>query len=622
MSTRNTKTSSSTSRRHSGKNSFSYESKTKLPTLGKIKTEWDLKRHYYLSEKDPRIEDDLKTAEKAYASFAKKWRGKPFASDVAMLKQALTEYERLSGMPEISRPGRYFSFRSALNAKDTVADKQLTLISKRLRKSSDLILFFVLELGRISESKQKELLKAPELKHFRYYLERLFLGAKHHLSEAEEKIIGLKAAQASGRWVDMTEKLIANRTIRWKGSEMHVPEALEMLNQLKVADRKKAWALIIKEMKQVGQVAEHEFNALITDVRTEDELRGYEKPYSATALGYEDTEESIERLVDAVSTKGFALSARFYKIKAKYHGVKQLHYMEKYEPIGEAPKIEFSEAVEICRDVFYSVKREYGEIFDGMLTRGLIDAFPKKGKRGGAFMSEATGHPTHIFLNHTSTFNALETLAHEMGHAIHAHRSEKNTPFYDGHSITTAETASTLFENLMFDAVYAQASDTQKLTLLHDRITRDISTIERQIAFFNCELEMHHTIHATGGMTNEELAACMRKHLKAYLGPAVSVTEDDGYSYVYIPHLRYGFYVYTYAFGLLMSTLMAKRYKEDNAYIEEIDRFLSLGESDNVANIFKTIGVDTTHVNTFTEALKNQEADINEFEKLTRRKKK
>ena len=41
---------------------------------------------------------------------------------------------------------------------------------------------------------------------------------------------------------------------------------------------------------------------------------------------------------------------------------------------------------------------------------------------------------------------------------------------------------------------------------------------------------------------------------KSYLGDAVEVTERDGYGYVYIPHFRYFFYVYTYALGQIIST--------------------------------------------------------------------
>ena len=233
-------------------------------------------------------------------------------------------------------------------------------------------------------------------------------------------------------------------------------------------------------------------------------------------------------------------------------------------------------------------------------------------------MSAEVGLPTQVELNHVSNFKSLETLAHEMGHAIHAERSKQRTTFYEGHSTVTAETASTLFENLVFDVVYKQASVAQKTVLLHDRITRDIATIQRQIAFFNLELDIHNTINKQGAMSKEEFRKMTQKHLKTYLGPAVTVNEADGYSFVSIPHLRYGFYVYTYAFGLLMSTIMATKYKEDNSYIQQIDQFLTAGASDNVANIFKSIGIDTTKADTFTKALKAQEADINTFAKLVK----
>ena len=43
-----------------------------------------------------------------------------------------------------------------------------------------------------------------------------------------------------------------------------------------------------------------------------------------------------------------------------------------------------------------------------------------------------------------------------MEHAIHGERVKAQSPFYEGFSTVTAETASTLFENLVFDVVYQQ----------------------------------------------------------------------------------------------------------------------------------------------------------------------
>lgn len=597
---------------------LAYTPRQPLPRLGSLKTKWDLAGLYYKSAADPAIERDIQAAETACKQFESKWRKKDFTDNPKILQRALTEYEALAGMSAAAKPARYFGFRTAINVNDTEAQKQLTLISERLRKATERILFFELALGSVSKQKRTELLKAPELAHYRYFLTRVFLEAQHHLSEPEERIIKLKARQANERWATMTEEIVSNRTIRYNGRDVPIPEALEMLDVLNTQAKKKIWNAIMTEMEQIGEVAEHEFNAIITDDRTEDELRGYTKPYSATALAHENTEQGIENLVDAVSEKGFRLSKRFHKLKAKYHGLEKLHYTQKYDPVGIAPVIPFTDAVSICRDVFYGLKPEYGKLFDTMLTHGQIDVYPRKGKRGGAFMSHETGLPINVFLNHTDTFSSLSTLAHEMGHAIHASRTETQTPFYDGHSITTAETASTLFENLMFDAIYAQANEKEQFFLLHDRITRDIATIERQIAFFNCELEIHQTIMQQGGMANTELATCMQRHLKSYLGPAVSVEKQDGYSYVYVPHFRYGFYVYTYAFGLLMSTIMANRYKKDERYGEAIDAFLCAGRSDTVANIFKQIDIDITKTDTFERALDAQTADIRAFAQLTK----
>lgn len=599
---------------------FNYQVQNLLPKRPVIKTEWALKDLYYKSEKDPKIESDLKKTETSYQNFVKKWQKKDFIASPKILAAALRDYEILAEMPESSRPQRYFGFRSVLNANDHVAEKQSALISQRLKKISNQMLFFTLTIGKVPKAKQKTFLSDESLKPYRYFLERTFLLASHNLTEPEEKILNLKSSQSYGDWVKMLEKIISNRKLSFKGKDLPINEALETIDVLNSADKKKLWSLIIAEMKQIGEVAEHEFNAIITDARVDDELRGYKKPYSGTALSYQDTEKSIENLIAVVSDKGFKLSQKFYKLKAQYHGQKTLHYTEKYLSIGKPVVIDFNQSVDICRDVFYGINNIYGEIFDNMLKNGQIDVYPKAGKRGGAFMSEEVGHPTHVFLNHLNNFKSLETLAHEMGHAIHAERSKTQPVFYQGHSITTAETASTLFENLLFDAVFLQAKVDEKPILLHDRLTRDIATIQRQIAFFNCELEIHETIRAQGAMSNEELRDTMFKHLKSYLGPAIELTKDDGYSYVYIPHLRYGFYVYTYTFGMLMSTIMANHYKADKTYATSIDKFLTAGESATVSDIFASIGINTTKADVFSEALKTHETDINVFSKLVKKK--
>lgn len=600
---------------------FKYTVQHELPKLGKTKEVWDLATLYYRSENDPQIEKDIQTAEKAYKKFAKTYRNSDFTTSVQTLKKALTDLEALTAMPERRKPGRYFSFRHVLNANDSVAEKRLALLSDRLTKTGNELLFFEIELGAVPKEQQKVFLTAPELQQFRYYLERVFLEAKHTLTEAEEKILNLKSGPSSGMWVAATEKILSNRSVTYKGKTIPVNEALERLDLLPSKEKPKFWSLIVAEMEQLSEFAEAELNAVMTDKKIEDELRGYKKPYSATVEAYEDDLKSVEALVEAVSGKGFKLSQKFYQLKAAYTGVKQLDYSQKYDSIGTATSIPYAQAVEICRDVFYGLKDTYGEVFDSMLERGQIDVYPKAGKRGGAFMSDSVNLPTHVFLNHTDDARSLQTLAHEMGHAIHGERSKTQTPFYQGHSITTAETASTLFENFVFRAVYEQANEADKRVMLHQKIAQNIATIQRQIACFNYELELNNRVRTEGSLTREELRSMMVRHMEAYLGKSVKVNPSDGYIYVYWSHIRYGFYVYTYTFGILMSNLMAARYHEDPGYIKEIDTFLTSGSSASVPDIFKSIGINTKQLSTFELGLKELEDDISTFATLVKPKK-
>ena len=78
-----------------------------------------------------------------------------------------------------------------------------------------------------------------------------------------------------------------------------------------------------------------------------DELRGYTKAYESKVQGNENDLRSVEALVESISDKGFALSRKFYELKAKAHGVTSLPYASKYDPIGHEPVIPFKEAVDI-----------------------------------------------------------------------------------------------------------------------------------------------------------------------------------------------------------------------------------------------------------------------------------
>jgi oligoendopeptidase F len=147
----------------------------------------------------------------------------------------------------------------------------------------------------------------------------------------------------------------------------------------------------------------------------------------------------------------------------------------------------------------------------------------------------------------------------------------------------------------------------------------DMSTIFRQVACFNFELELHNKIRENGQLSKIEISNLMNKHFKSYMGPVFDIKDDDGYFFVTWSHIRRFFYVYSYAYGQLISRALFENWKKDNSYIEKIDQFLSAGKSMSPKDIFKNIGIDTSDPSFFEAGLKAIDADITKLEKLAKK---
>ncbi len=585
-----------------------------------MKIEWNLGL-LYKSGNDPQIEKDISAYEKACDAFEKKYKNKDaYLNDEDSLLKALKDYETLSVMPEPNKAIEYFYYRKDLSSEDQEAHSKLNQLTERATKAGNKVVFFDLALGKIDKKKQKEYLKSKKLEHFRYYLHRSFITAQYNLTEAEERINNLKSQPAYTLWVQGQEKVLNIQTVRFQGKDLPLPEAVGKSRELSVGPRRKLSDEINTVLKNISFFAESEINAVYINKKINDELRGFKEPYSSTIIGYQNDEDSIKNFVDTV-TKYFHISNKFYKLKAKLLKLPHLEYADRAAKLGDiSVKLTFEDSLKMLTSTFEKLGSKYADILKSYIQNGQIDVYPRKGKKGGAYCSGSIGLPTYVLLNHTNTLDSYKTFAHEMGHAIHTELSKSQTPLYQGYTISVAEVASTLFENFAFDEVFPKLSEQEKIIALHDRINDSISTIFRQIACFNFELDLHKQIREKGALSKEEIAILHNKHMHAYLGPAFKMKELDGYFFVQWSHIRRFFYVYSYAYGEIISKALYAKYKADPNYMREIEKFLSAGGSKSPEQIFKDIGIDTTKPEFFVAGLKSVEEDIKTLEKLTRKR--
>ena len=582
-----------------------------------MKTTWDLEL-LYKSPDDPQIERDQKQADKAISAFVKKYCSREdYLKNPVALAKALVEYEKLIEL-RASRAGYYTAYRKSLDVEDKAAEALSAKLDERATKRGNKILFFTLKLGKVSKAVQKKFLEASVLTPYGYWLRQLFDNAKYDLSEPEEKILSLVSDVSFGRWLQATENILNKKTVIHDGKTLPLPEAEAMVQTLSTVKRRQLYRSVRDIYEGMGDVAESEINAVYTTKKIEDELRGFKTPFEATIRGYQNDPKSILAMVDAVM-RSAPIAHRFYEVKRKLLKEKILTYADRAAHVGEIKtKVPFEKAVEIVRETFGSLSAQYADIFDRLLVNGQVDVSPKRGKSGGAFCSSGVTVPTYVLLNHIDNFESLKTLAHEMGHAVHAERTKNQRPLYQGHPISTAETASTFFETAALYRIIDMLPAEERIIALHDAAQDNVATVFRQIACFRFEQSLHEAIRKEGYVPKERIADLMNTHMCAYLGPAVQLERSDGYFFVHWSHIRRFFYVYSYAYGQLISKALYGKVKKDPKFIEKVDGFLSAGESKSPYDIFKSCGLDTKKQEIFLEGLSSIENDVAELERLVK----
>lgn len=591
-------------------------SKTKKNKQTHEKILWDL-TDMYSGISDPKLDKDVEKVESLCAAFSKKYANDDsYLTNDEKLLESLVNWEKLLHSVNLPKPLFYLYNLQSIDSANQKLTARVGLVEPKITNATNKVIFYTLNLAKFSLERQKAILANSKFGKYSYFLKSIFLNAKYNLSEDAEKVFNLLGRPARSIWIDGFKKLMNEQTVNFKGKDVPLAQALNKVHQLPTKDRRKLNDLVMSKLKTISYFAEQEINAVFTTKKINDDLRGFTKPYSQTILGYENDEKSIETLVDVV-TKNFKISNRFFTLKAKLLGLETLEYCDRAIGISKNQKeVPFEDAISILKKAFGKADKRYVDILENMLMTKKIDAAPRIGKRSGAYCWGTQGVPTLVLLNYVPSIDAVMTFAHEMGHAIHTELSKKPDPLYQHYTISVAEVASTFFENLAFEEIYQNSSDKEKMYLLYDRVADSIQTIFRQIACFNFEKDLHTELRSKGSLTTQKIGELHNKNMSAYLGKTVKMKESDWYFFETWSHIRNFFYVYSYAYGEIISKVLYNKCKDDHSFFSKVNQFLEAGRTMSPEDIFKSIGIDTTDPSFFLNALKDIEKDINSLEKL------
>ncbi len=213
---------------------------------------------------------------------------------------------------------------------------------------------------------------------------------------------------------------------------------------------------------------------------------------------------------------------------------------------------------------------------------------------GGAFCYSVLPSLTpYVLLNYSGDARDVATLAHELGHAVHSMMARHHSVFTFHATLPLAETASVFGEQLLSDALLADATGAKvKQRLLLGQLDDLYATILRQAYFVEFENQAHTRI--AKGTTIDGLAQTYVHLLKEQFGRAMSISKTFQWEWLTIPHIfRSPFYCYAYCFGnLLVLSLFQRHKKEGTPFIPRYLELLSHGGSQSPQTMLSTLDID------------------------------
>jgi len=562
----------------------------------------------------------LEEARERAATFAEAHHGRVAELGSEGLVDAMHELGAISDLA--GRAGSYAMLGFAL---DTADPERGALIQKARELGAAIetqLLFFELEWNELPDDQAEQLLAADGLDFCRHHLRSLRRYRPHQLTEPEERVI---------TELDVTGTLALRRLYTEQLSAIEVdlvdaeqPVPLELaLSRLLDPDRevREQSARATSAALRPGlRTRAFLMNTLAADKATKDRLRSYPNWLASRNLANEASDESVAALIEAVSGR-YELARRWYRLKAELLGIERLGYWDRMAPVGDSDeRIPYDEARSIVLDCYSGFSPELGQVAAGFFERPYIDAPPRPGKRGGAFCSYTvpSQHP-YVLLNYTSRPYDVLTLAHELGHGVHAALAGDQGIFQFTTPLTLAETASIFGETIVLNALLERAPNaTERLSLLAGSLDGAVGAVFRQVAMNRFEDGVHTARREDGELPPDRFSEIWLATQSELLGDAVDLDDDYGVWWSYIPHfVDTPGYVYAYAYGHLLALSVYNHYLEQGqdfvpAYLD----LLRAGGSRPPEELGRIVGVDLSDPGFWSSGLDLIERQLEEAEGL------
>jgi oligoendopeptidase F len=582
-----------------------------------LEAAWDLSQ-LVDGDEDNGVTRQLDEALARATAFAAAHAGTISELDAAGLAGAMQELAVINEL--VGKAGSYASLRFATDTADSARGALLQLVQERATEIETKLLFFELEWAALDDGRAEELLAAGELGFCAHYLRSARRYRPHLLSEPEETILTEKAISSESAWARLFGELVAALRVGVEDQEVPLDVALSRLQESNRDTRRTVAEAVSAALEPGLRTRAFIYNTLVYDKAVDDRLRHYPHWLASRNLANEASDESVMALVEAVRGR-FDIPQRWYTLKAKLLGLDRLADFDRSAPVlPEDVTFSYAASRELVLETYQAFSPEAGRIVRRFFDDHWVDAPVRPHKRGGAFCAYTVPsvHP-FVMLNFTARRRDVLTMAHELGHGLHAALAQPQGVFHQSTPLTLAETASVFGEALVFGRMLQAAPDDDaRLSLLAERIDGAIATVFRQMAMNRFEHLVHTRRRSEGELSVQRICDAWVEAQSELFGESVQITEGYRMWWSYVPHfINTPGYVYAYAYGQLLALSVSGSYLEEGAsFAPDYLELLAAGGSRTPEELGAMVGIELADPGFWDAGLALVEQQLREAEEL------
>jgi pepF/M3 family oligoendopeptidase len=528
----------------------------------------------YPSFDDPSYSGDKERLVQETGKFLELLKG-PVPRNAADLRALLDAYEKTGDLAENRR-----AYAEAVYTADTAGSRALNEINALEALSLPLNRALVLFRKRLAEKKDLVLSFSEENQGYGFFLREAIQKADYQMEEPLEDLANDLSRSGADAWTRLHEALSSSISVVWDdrtGEKKTVSALRDLAFHPDRSVREKAYHAELGAWASMEQPLAAALNGVKGWALSVDSRRGWPSPLKKSFFQSRISEKTFEALRSAMEAS-LPMFRAYLKNKARALGLKTLAFYDLFAPLtgppensggtsrGAAKKWTWQETETFIPRCFDSFDTGMGNFARHAFAFSWIDAQGRKGKVGGAYCTDfPLAGESRILCNFEGSFDAVTTVAHELGHAWH-HELIKELPRTQSvYPMTLAETASIFAETIVFEAALKEAGEEERISLIEGSLKDSCQVICDILSRFYFEKAVFDR-RSRGELSPDDFCALMLEAQKASYGDGLDEKLLHPYMWAVKSHYysaALGFYNYPYAFGQIFSLALYAAYQAE-----------------------------------------------------------